>query len=343
MAQTRFDANNLTYEILSESEKTVEVHDGSKSNGEVFIPSTISYNGNNYTVTVIGEEAFSWCSELTAVTIPNSVIYISKKAFSGCYGLTSITIPNSVTSIGNYAFGYCSKLTSITIPNSVTSIGDMAFRFCTELTSATIPNAVTNIGRYAFSNCSKLTTITIPNSITSINVHAFSECPGITSLTIPNSVTTISNSAFYNCSGLISVTIPETVTTIGEWAFSQCTGLQYFINFAKEPQLISSSVFDYVDLTNVQLSVPSSSVDKYRNADIWKDFGRIEGQDAGINAMVTDNIMVNGGVLHNPAGEEILIYDLNGRKIYSGNDYELRIPKGLYILQTPNGNRKVVF
>ena len=256
---------------------------------------------------------------------------------------TTYSIPNSVTSIGNYAFGYCSKLTSITIPNSVTSIGDMAFRFCTELTSATIPNAVTNIGRYAFSNCSKLTTITIPNSITSINVHAFSECPGITSLTIPNSVTTISNSAFYNCSGLISVTIPETVTTIGEWAFSQCTGLQYFINFAKEPQLISSSVFDYVDLTNVQLSVPSSSVDKYRNADIWKDFGRIEGQDAGINAMVTDNIMVNGGVLHNPAGEEILIYDLNGRKIYSGNDYELRIPKGLYILQTPNGNRKVVF
>lgn len=104
MAQTRFDANNLTYEILSESEKTVEVHDGSKSNGEVFIPSTISYNGNNYTVTVIGEEAFSWCSELTAVTIPNSVIYISKKAFSGCYGLTSITIPNSVTSIGESAF-----------------------------------------------------------------------------------------------------------------------------------------------------------------------------------------------------------------------------------------------
>lgn len=319
------------------------MHDGSKSNGEVFIPSTISYNGNNYTVTVIGEEAFSWCSELTAVTIPNSVIYISKKAFSGCYGLTSITIPNSVTSIGESAFDNCSGLTDITIPNSVMSIGKWAFGICTELTSATIPNAVTNIGRYAFSNCSKLTTITIPNSITSINVHAFSECPGITSLTIPNSVTTISNSAFYNCSGLISVTIPETVTTIGEWAFSQCTGLQYFINFAKEPQLISSSVFDYVDLTNVQLSVPSSSVDKYRNADIWKDFGRIEGQDAGINAMVTDNIMVNGGVLHNPAGEEILIYDLNGRKIYSGNDYELRIPKGLYILQTPNGNRKVVF
>ena len=48
-------------------------------------------------------------------------------AFSGCSGLTSVTIPNSVTSIGSSAFSGCSKLTSVTIPNSVTSIGDGAF------------------------------------------------------------------------------------------------------------------------------------------------------------------------------------------------------------------------
>lgn len=64
---------------------------------------------------------------------------------------------------------------------------------------------------------------------------------------------------------------------------------------------------------------------------------------AGIDAVETDKIVVSGGVLRNPAGIEMHIYDLNGREMYSGNDYELRIPKGLYILQTPNGNRKVVF
>ena len=58
---------------------------------------------------------------------------IGNRAFSVCTGLTSITIPNSVTSIGDWAFDYCSSLTSITIPNSVTSIGRFAFSECVNL------------------------------------------------------------------------------------------------------------------------------------------------------------------------------------------------------------------
>ena len=94
---------------------------------------------------------------------------IGGSAFSGCSGLTSVTIPNSVTSIGQYAFQYCSGLTSVTIPNSVTSIGDRAFDYCSGLTSVTIGNGVTSIGAYAFSGCSSLTSVrckaqTPPNS-----------------------------------------------------------------------------------------------------------------------------------------------------------------------------------
>ena len=76
---------------------------------------------------------------------------------------------------------------------------------------------------------------------------------------------------------------------------------------------------------------------------MWKEFGTIEGQDAGIGAVETDKIVVSGGVLRNPEGEEMRIYDLNGREMYSGNGSELRLPAGLHILQTSNGNRKVVF
>ena len=64
-----------------------------------------------------------------------SVTSIGDSAFSGCTGLTSITIPDSVTSIGSYAFFGCTGLTSITIPNSVTSIGEAAFSRCTGLTN----------------------------------------------------------------------------------------------------------------------------------------------------------------------------------------------------------------
>ena len=98
--------------------------------GEVIIPDEVLYQDETYPVTSIGDKAFQFCSDLTSVTIPNSVTIIKDGAFFSCSSLTSITIPNSVTSIGSYAFSGCSGLTSITIPNSVTEIGGDAFKDC---------------------------------------------------------------------------------------------------------------------------------------------------------------------------------------------------------------------
>ena len=256
----------LYYKILAGNTNTVAVtyysaSDASNNHvsGDVVIPSSVEHNNVTYSVTSIGDTAFSGCSGLTSVTIGNSVTSIGNKAFYGCRGLTSVTIPNSVTSIGNVAFWGCSGLTSVTIPNSVTSIGNSAFYGCSGLTSVTIPNSVTSIGEFAFYACSGLTSVTIPNSVTTIGESAFSacsslnsinvasgnthyssidgvlynyvqdtliECPGAkTSVTIPNSVTSIGNEAFYGCRGLTSVTIPNSVTSIGYSAFSWCSSL----------------------------------------------------------------------------------------------------------------------
>ncbi len=81
----------------------------------------------------IEDSAFAWCSSLTSITIPKSVISIGDHAFDWCSSLTNITIPDSVTSIGNYAFYGCSSLTSITIPKSVNTIGEDAFSYCFRL------------------------------------------------------------------------------------------------------------------------------------------------------------------------------------------------------------------
>ena len=217
---------------------------------EYYIPSSLK------SVTITGGNilfgAFSDCTSLTSITIPNSVTSIGSYAFEGCSSLTSITIPNSVTSIGTYAFDGCynlylemdyvkyvkvtedsyvllgvvnNNLSSYKINLSTKYIMSHAFMDCKRLSNIEIPDNVIYMGDRAFYGCSSLTSITIPNSVTSIGERAFYSCSKLTSITIPNSVTSIGSYAFYDCSSLTSVTIPNSVTSIGENAFTGCTSL----------------------------------------------------------------------------------------------------------------------
>jgi len=177
-------------------------------------------------VTRIGEGAFSECSNVISVTIPNTVKSIGDYAFNNCSSLTSIDIPDGVTSIGEWAFYGCSSLTSIDIPDGVTSIGGYAFYDCNSLTSINIPDSVTSIGRSTFYNCSSLTSIDIPDGVTSIGEWAFYDCSSLTIIDIPDSVTSIGGYAFSDCSSLTSINIPDGVTSIGYSAFGGCYYLE---------------------------------------------------------------------------------------------------------------------
>ena len=244
-----FNANTKTASVTFKGDK-YNSYDNEYT-GAVVIPSEVTYGGEKYSVTSIGDNAFYDCSGLTSVTIGNNVKRIGGFAFAYCYGLTSFTIPNSVTSIGSAAFERCSGLTSITIPNSVTSISE-----------------------YAFSNCSGLTSVTIPNSVTTIGCETFRGCSGLTSVTIPNSVTSICGNAFTGCSALTSVTaLNPTPVAIEQYVFSNRTNATLYVRKgSKEAYQAADYWKEFKEI--VEISLPTHKIiyivdgEKYKSYDI---------------------------------------------------------------------------
>ena len=219
-----FIVNNITYKVYENYEAWVG--DGLsaaiplETTGEVAIPSSvIGPDGIQYSVKCLNVKAFTGCSKITTVIIPESVTKFQHSCFYQC-GLEYITIPNSVEMTGPYltsVFRECSKLVSVTLPEKTNAIGDYFFYECSSLTTVNIPANVTKIGRYAFGNCSILNSVVLPENIKEIKGGAFSGCTNLTSINIPTAITTIEPFLFNNCEKLRTIVLPNAVTCIGEY------------------------------------------------------------------------------------------------------------------------------
>ncbi len=164
-----------------------------KPSGDLVIPSSVTYLGNTYIVSVISDYAFYACGNLTSVIIGSNVTLIGSNAFQNCSGLSTVTLPEGITDLSSCIFYGCSSLNSIIIPNTVNTIGYAAFEGCSSLSSINIPAGVLSIGGYAFKDCSSLLNVTIPDNVNQIGAWAFSYCSSLSHVIIGNGVTTYIN------------------------------------------------------------------------------------------------------------------------------------------------------
>lgn len=298
-------------------------------------------------LTSIGNNAFNGCGGLRDISIPSGVTSIWKGAFKGC-GLKEFTLPKQVNeitdemffncslqhiylhdglkSIGNYAFAI-SALKEINIPNSVAYIGDNCFQGCGLEKAVILSDQITEIPNEAFADCNALHTIKLPANLERIGERAFIGTWRLGTkegLTIPSKVREIGAEAFYkSLFDAVDIVLPASLTNI--YSAFEGSGARVIHCYMPEPLPLSSFSFGGGgSLSNCKLYVPKGCANKYRNAEVWRDFDIEEMEVTGIASVTNDSTIT-----------EVSRYDVNGQ--------QLSVPtKGLNIVHYSDGTVKKI-
>ena len=259
--------DGLLYTILSETDHTASVKTEKYGiYGDIQIKGQVTINGNVYAVTTIENNAFNFGSEITSVSIPNTVSTIGAYAFYSCTNIQSVTIPEGVKEIQNDAFWDCTSLAKVHLPSTLTKIGERVFCNCPSLLSIEIEvgNPVYEViwgllVEHVFENGnivetktltytgieltvqvpegittigeytfygSNMMAIILPNTVTKINGNAFRLCENLMSINLPNSLVYFDVFAMYKCNKLSSITFPSGVKTLGWQSFNDAENLK---------------------------------------------------------------------------------------------------------------------
>lgn len=264
--------------------------------------SNVEFNGK---ITSIGDRAFCDLDNVTSINIPNTIIRIGECAFSHS-NLSSITIPNSVTVLCGWSFAFCDNLTSVTLPDSITQIEDYTFAECKKLVTVSLSNTIVAINEGAFAGCSSLTEITIPNSVTYIDDVVFDGCTNLTNIAIPNSVTKIGNSSFAECSSLTTITIPNSVSSIVTGAFHDCSNLinaEIFSSIESIPYNLFERCYSLETVT-IPKSVTSIKAGAFYKCDKLTDvyYEGTQTEWIKINIEKNNNPLLNATIHYNSGG-----------------------------------------
>lgn len=294
LAQTQFTSGKFKYEVIEGSDNWVQIIP--KSNSEsgagygnlvtADFKTTVTYNGETYTVMGIGANAFYRCTlnDQAILQLPEGYIFIDAGAFSYTE-VGSLKLPTTMEYIHPRAFDN-NRLAGVTVVSGspyfahlastqsnvtytmltnkektkvIFAPGAKPTQFSaggtTYLTSITIPEQITEIGDYAFYGNPTLKTVNFHAGITRIGVGAFSDSQ-LTRVNIPNPDCEIGNSCF-SSSQVGSVTLPQGMKKLGRHVFFYCTNLTS-LSLPEGMEEIGMMCFGSCNLSSVNL--PSTMV-----------------------------------------------------------------------------------
>ena len=264
---TQFEVDGIRYETVNDTEVQVIYNDSVPYAGVINIPDSVNFYSAKLAVSGIYSEAFLNCTELTSVSIPETVKSLNYNAFKGCTGLTSVIIPNSVSWIDGAVFEDCTGLETVVLPNSIISIVSGVFKGCTSLNTITIPETVTRIGSAAFQNCTGLTSIVIPQNVVTIEDMAFSGCTGLTEIySNPATPPTLYSETFFG----VDKSIPVYVGSGCLQAYQSAWYWNEFTNFVEQSGFVAEGVrFEHNGLYYISLGEGNLAV-TYKDG--WEDY-----------------------------------------------------------------------
>ncbi len=222
------EEDGIPYVYVELDDGTIEIRSYTGHRRYITIPDTI----DGKPVTSIGIEAFAKESDLREVHLPSSLVRIRDGAFSGCSNLIGITIPDSVTVIGDMAFYDNLRLSSVSFgaESQLQSIGEFAFSGCVKLRTFTLPRTVTELSHSAFCRDTAIISFAVQSGNT-----AYTAVNGI----LCNADASVLICYPYGKTG--DAVIPETVTAVGSYGFryAKCQS----VDFANVQSIAESAFF----------------------------------------------------------------------------------------------------
>lgn len=294
----------------------------------------------------LGQGAFAGCTSLSLVDV-TAPVAVPDLAFSGCTALADVKGSTNITSIGNRSFSNCKGLRSFDFSSSLTSIGSEAFAAggleSVDLSSA---SALQSVGEWAFAampsvkavnlgqaltvgrgvvfNCPSLVSFTFSSAATAVPDMAFAKDTAIDTTGIFNrNVTHIGDYALSGLSHITTITLPSTLEYIGDHAMEGMTSLSDIHISQTEVPALGEGVWDGIDPSKVNVSVPEQALEAYRSTPVWQDFNiyGVSGvTDAPAAVAVLRARFIGDNLTVEFAGVElrtVTLYDIEGRALAS--------------------------